>query len=276
MNKSAAIVKARLTSFSVPIALSAQPAGSMPPCGPNGLPSRGLADGTAGEESAARFEEDSMRIERAPDWLRKSVHAVESADRLDPAVTAMTRPAEGLSKGPAGDALRGQWLGHALHPLLTDLPLGCWIGSGLLDLLGGRRARRASQRLVGLGLLFVPPTVAAGLVDWTGISDQRVKRVGAVHAIGNGAVAMLYLASWRSRRRGLHLVGVGLGLAGGTLAWATGYLGGHMSFARGVGVGDRGLDDGQQSDGQQSDANSWTTGTSEADLLDMAAAAAML
>src|SRR4051812_31761619 len=218
----------------------------------------------------------TMTTSTTPTWLRAAVSRVEQATELDPLVQRLAPPAERLATGPTGGFLGGQWLGHALHPLLTDLPLGCWIGSGLLDLLGGRRARRASQRLVGLGLLFVPPTVAAGLVDWTGVSDQRVKRVGAVHAIGNGAVAMLYLASWRSRRRGLHLVGVGLGLAGGTLAWATGYLGGHMSFARGVGVGERGLDDGQQSDGQQSDANSWTTGTSEADLLDMAAAAAML
>jgi hypothetical protein len=35
-------------------------------------------------------------------------------------------------------------------------------------------------------------------------------------------------------------MGVGWGLAGGALAWVTGYLGGHLSFGRSVGVGERG------------------------------------
>jgi len=211
-----------------------------------------------------------MKVQRAPRWIDHGVDVLESSTQLDPLVAGMARPSAALSQGSAGDFLRGQWLGHALHPLLTDLPLGCWIGSGLLDLVGGRRARRASQRLVGLGLLFVPVTVASGVVDWSDVADERVKRVGAVHAVGNGVVAMLYVASWRSRRRGLHWVGVGLALAGGLLAWITGYLGGHMSFARGVGVGPRGLSDGEDAgvDG--------VTGSSETDLLDIAAVAAML
>jgi hypothetical protein len=73
------------------------------------------------------------------------------------------------------------------------------------------------------------------------VDDQRVRRVGAVHALGNVMVAGLYLGSWRRRRRGRHASGVALAMLGGGLAWGTGYLGGHMSFARGTGVGERGL-----------------------------------
>jgi hypothetical protein len=125
---------------------------------------------------------------------------------------------------------------------MTDLPLGCWISSGLLDLLGGKGARRASRRLTGMGLLFVPPTVASGWADWASTKDQRVKRVGVVHAVGNVIVAALYFFSWRARRKEHHLRGKVLGLLGGSLAWGTGYLGGHMSFARGSSVEERGLD----------------------------------
>ncbi|MCU1346022.1 MAG: hypothetical protein JWL70_2288, partial [Acidimicrobiia bacterium] len=56
-------------------------------------------------------------------------------------------------------------------------------------------------------------------------------------------VGTFYLLSWRARRRGQHARGVALGLTGGMLGWLTGYLGGHLSFGRGVGVGDRGVDD---------------------------------
>jgi uncharacterized membrane protein len=180
---------------------------------------------------------------RAPEWLRKDVHKLEQSESLDKLVDAARPVGEAMSSGRRGEILRGQWLGHAFHPLMTDLPLGCWISSGLLDLLGGKGARRASRRLTGMGLLFVPPTVASGWADWASTNDQRVKRVGVVHAVGNVIVAALYFFSWRARHKEHHLRGKVLGLLGGTLAWATGYLGGHMSFGRGSSVEDRGLDD---------------------------------
>src|SRR5690606_20394771 len=111
----------------------------------------------------------------------------------------------------------------------------------------GRPTRRtepgtAAQRLTGLGLLTVPVTVATGLADWDRSSDdERVRRVGAVHAIANTAVSACYLASWWSRRSGHRARGIVLGLAGGVLAIGSGYLGGHLSFARAAGVEERGL-----------------------------------
>jgi uncharacterized membrane protein len=175
-----------------------------------------------------------------PAWLRDGVHRIEATGSLDRVDGALTPAAGALASGPLGSALRGDWLGHALHPLLTDLPLGCWLGASLLDLTTGRRGRKAAQRLVGLGLLFVPPTVAAGLVDWSEVRDRGVRRVGAAHATGNTVVALLYVSSWGARRRGHHTRGVLLALAGGSLALVTGYLGGHLSFGRAVGVGARG------------------------------------
>jgi uncharacterized membrane protein len=177
----------------------------------------------------------------APNWLRDGVERIEQAAVLDRLAQQARPVAERMASGEAGAALSGRWLGHALHPVLTDLPLGCWIGSSLLDLVGGRGARGASRRLIGWGLLFVPPTAASGLVDWSSIDERRTSRVGVVHAVGNVVVATLYLASWQQRRRRHHLTGVALGLAGGVLAVGTGYLGGHLSFGRGAGIGERGL-----------------------------------
>jgi uncharacterized membrane protein len=178
----------------------------------------------------------------APRFLRKAVRGLEQrpaadrlADRLEPAAGAFGR-------GTTGAALRGEWLGHALHPLLTDLPLGCWLSSTLLDLVGGKTSAPAARRLVGLGLLAVPVTVASGLADWDrASSDERVRRVGAVHAAGNTVVAACYLGSWWLRRSGKRGRGIVLGLLGGSLAVGTGYLGAHLSFARASGQGERGL-----------------------------------
>lgn len=177
----------------------------------------------------------------APRWLDSSVSTIENAavlDRLAGPMKAVTRI---LSRGRSGEALRGEWLGHALHPLATDVPLGCWISSGLLDIVAKHRAADASRQLVGIGLMFVPLTAASGLADWNELSSPRRRRVGLVHALGNGLVAVLYLLSWQRRRSGEHQRGVAYGLAGGTLAIVTGYLGGHLSFATGANVEPRGL-----------------------------------
>jgi len=170
------------------------------------------------------------------------IDQLEQDPRFDPAVEIVGRIAEQVSAGPGGPILRGEWLGHALHPLLTDFPLGCWLSAGLLDVVGGRSRQRAAQRLVALGLFFAGPTMLAGLAEFATLPDQRSRRVAAVHAIGNTAVGGAYFLSWRARRRGHHGIGIVLGMAGGTLAWGTGYLGGHLSFARGAGVGTRGIE----------------------------------
>jgi uncharacterized membrane protein len=172
--------------------------------------------------------------------MHSLVATLEEEERLDQIGDRMASMATPLDEGPAGTFLRGEWLGHALHPLMTDFPLGCWLSAGLLDIVGGRHTSKAAQRLVGLGLLASIPTAAAGLVEWRRIDDDRIRRVGTAHGVGNAGVALLYFQSWRSRRRGRQIRGVMWGMAGASLAWGTGYLGGHLSMARGVGTGMRG------------------------------------
>ncbi len=179
-----------------------------------------------------------------PEGLRSFLHTLEGDPRTD-ALSERVKPiAEQLNAGPQGALLRGQHIGHALHPLLTNLPLGCWTAANLLDLLGGRRSAPAAQRLIGLGLLMVPPTAVTGLVDWDqDAHDPRIRRVGLVHAAANIVATGLYLASWNARRSGSRGRGIVLGLLGGGVASVSGYLGGHLSFARGSGQGARGLDE---------------------------------
>ena len=129
--------------------------------------------------------------------------------------------------------LRGEWLGHAVHPMLTDVAVGTWTSASLLDLLGGPDSSAAAQRLVGAGLLAAGPTAWTGWAEWSA-AGSRDKRVGLVHAVTNGVAIGMYAASWLARRRGRHARGARLALAGAAVSGAGAYLGGHLVEARKV------------------------------------------
>ncbi|MFD9661486.1 Rieske 2Fe-2S domain-containing protein [Rhodococcus sp. NPDC059968] len=79
------------------------------------------------------------------------------------------------------------------------------------------------------------PATLTGASDWTDTLGAE-RRIGAVHAVSNYAAIAAYLASWTARRRGRHGVGIGLSAAGAGLLGVSGWLGGHLSYAAGVGV----------------------------------------
>lgn len=161
---------------------------------------------------------------------------IESMRGLDTLVQPLHHAvATVLPRGPVKDFLHGVWLGHPLHPLLTDLPIGFWTSSAVLDVVGGRKGQPAADTLVGLGVASAIPTVAAGLADWSELF-QPERRSGAVHAVFNVAATTLYGLSMVARRRGARRRGVVLAMAGAAAATAGGYLGGHLSYRRAAGV----------------------------------------
>jgi uncharacterized membrane protein len=127
-------------------------------------------------------------------------------------------------------ALSGAWLGHPLHPLLTDVAIGFLTNASVLDLVGGRSSRKAADRLLLLGLASAAPTALAGAVDWSDV-DGEEKRLGVVHAASNTVGLCLYGLSAVARRRGRRGRGVALALAGMSVMTVGGYIGGHMVFA---------------------------------------------
>ena len=74
-------------------------------------------------------------------------------------------------------------LGHSMHPLLTDLTLGCWVSASILGVAGGVQARRGATLLVGAGLAAAGPTAISGTADWAEMTGPE-RRIGAVHALG--------------------------------------------------------------------------------------------
>ena len=191
-----------------------------------------MAPGRAGTDNGMRLRYQIDRLERSP--------------RVDPLVRALEAFwGRVLPNGRARDVLHGTWLGHPLHPALTDVPIGAWASALVLDLVARDRAAGASRTLIGVGLLAAAPTAVSGAADWTALGEtERPKRVGAVHAVANGTATAFYAASWLARRRGHHAKGRALGCAGAALMGAGGYLGGHLAFRNGVGV-DRTADETQ-------------------------------
>jgi len=164
-----------------------------------------------------------------PAWARAALRRVGHDPALDgPAITVQRVADRILGDGSLARALQGDWLGHPLHPVLTDLPIGFWTSAFVLDLCGGRAGARAARQMVAWGVLCALPTAAAGAADWREM-DAEARRVGAVHAALNTGAIALYVWSWKARRRH-RLRGVLLGFAGATAATAAAYLGGELVF----------------------------------------------
>lgn len=165
-----------------------------------------------------------------------------------------------LPPGALKDVLSGTPIGHALHPLLTDVVIGSFVSASLLDLLGGEHDE-AAERLLAAGIAVYGPTALTGVSDWADseLGDPRVRRVGLVHAATNAVALGLYVASLAARRRGDRGRGKLLALAGGGVMGAGGYLGGHMVFVQGVGANQTIFDEGPAD---------WTPAGSAADLTD--------
>jgi nitrite reductase/ring-hydroxylating ferredoxin subunit/uncharacterized membrane protein len=154
--------------------------------------------------------------------------------------------------------LSGTNLGHPLHPMLTDLPIGMWSAAAALDAVGGRRGQPAADLLVGAGIAAAVPTALSGLNDWSDTYGPDT-RVGLVHASSNTAALLLYAASLATRMRGRRGVGRALGFAGLGVLATGGYLGGYLSFVKGVNVNRTAFED---------RPTDWTRVAADADLAD--------
>jgi uncharacterized membrane protein len=164
----------------------------------------------------------------------ESVEALDGLGRTAGRTVRALIPPDGAAKA----ALSGAWLGHVLHPIITDIPIGAWTSSVLLDWTGGKDSRSAADRLVLAGVLAAGATVATGWSDWADAEqgNAAVRRSGLVHAAANATATALMIGSYLARKRGARGRGRLLSLAGSAALGAGGWLGGHLSYTLGAGV----------------------------------------
>jgi hypothetical protein len=73
---------------------------------------------------------------------------IEEAAFLDAAANCFIRVADRLSPSTAlRQLLKGTWLDHSFHPLLTDFIEGPWMAASFLDIFGPPGSSRAARRL---------------------------------------------------------------------------------------------------------------------------------
>ena len=131
----------------------------------------------------------------------------------------------------------GRWVGHPLHPALSDLPIGLWAGVIVLDATDRGPAPRQGLDAAGMmsaaGILAAGATALTGLNDWT-VSNDQDRRIGLFHGLLNTVALGLQCASLGTRMAGHRDTARVLGAASFTVTAAAGYVGGHLVFTKGV------------------------------------------
>jgi len=197
-------------------------------------PAEGPRDSSVTDGPAVRrvAELYAQGVERQ-EWLNKPGYKLEHG-------MAFVFGLVGARARPLQDLLHGVWLGHPLHPVITDIPVGAWTAALVLDtvdMIAPRPAgfRQAAQMSVGLGVVGGIGGALTGLTDWQHTHDDA-RRAGMLHGALNAVALSLYGLSWRDRRRGRHVRARITSTLGYGLTIASSYLGGRLVFRHRVGV----------------------------------------
>ncbi|MET8945842.1 Rieske (2Fe-2S) protein [Streptomyces sp. NPDC004542] len=158
---------------------------------------------------------------------------LERARWADPVIEPLRSGVRSLPLGRARDMLHGRWLGHPVHPLMVQVPVGSWLSAAVLDTWPGHS--REAGVLVGVGLAAAAPSALAGAVDWAELHQEQA-RVGLVHAAANWAAVGLYAASLACRLKGRKGAGRTCGFLGLTAVGIGGMLGGHLAYRQAAGA----------------------------------------
>ena len=167
---------------------------------------------------------------------------VGSQKWIDGAAKPVEKAIHGLFESDAGrttrDALNGTWLGHPLHPVLTDIPVGAWLMAQMFDTIdGASRSNRyadAANVCILTGLAGAVGAAITGLTDWSETGGKS-RRVGFVHGLVNVTATTLFLTSALMRRRGRTNGAVAASSAGFATVMVGAYLGGALVYQREIG-----------------------------------------
>lgn len=166
------------------------------------------------------------------EWLGKA------GDAIQPAVISAFE-AGGQTGQKIKDFLHGTWLGHPLHPVLTDVPIGAWTTAAVMDtmeLSGNDHYKKGADAAVAIGLAAAVGAAVSGLTDWTGTTEKK-RKIGLMHGLLNLSGTALYATSAILRkRRESRNTAIALGMLGYGVITIAAYLGGHLVSGEQVGV----------------------------------------
>jgi uncharacterized membrane protein len=167
-----------------------------------------------------------------PRPVAKALESVENLTAVDARASTLADLLTSKIPPSVQAILRGQWLGHPLHPVLVTVPIGAWMAVPVLDVTG---QPAAAQRLVAFGMAATVPATITGLVEYTTL-DTAQRRVAVVHMAANTVSLALFARSWWQRHTGSTVRGSAWSLAGLAVTGISGALGGHLSYSQSAGV----------------------------------------
>jgi uncharacterized membrane protein len=140
--------------------------------------------------------------------------------------------------------LHGTWLGHPLHPAITDVPIAAWLLAVIFDIIWlvspstNSWAARGAEVAVIVGVVAALGAAATGMADWSDTYGSE-RTVGLYHGALNLLAIALYIVSAVLRlgvSTGESTPAAILGFIGIIAVIVAAYLGGDMVFGKGTGV----------------------------------------
>jgi uncharacterized membrane protein len=138
-------------------------------------------------------------------------------------------------------------LGHPIHPMLVVFPIGFLVGALATDLAFWGTSdpfwARASEWLLGAGIVMGALAAVVGLIEFVTISRVRSLVAGWVHFLGNATAILLALWNLLHRMGGdpsalVVPFGIILSAAVVGIFLVTGWLGGELVFRHRIGMTD--------------------------------------
>jgi nitrite reductase/ring-hydroxylating ferredoxin subunit/uncharacterized membrane protein len=131
------------------------------------------------------------------------------------------------------DFLNGVWLGHPLHPAITDVPIGAYVLALVLDLSGQRAAATAA---IGVGIIFMLLAALAGYADYIDL-EGKTQRFGTIHSSLMLVALVFYLGSFVMRLSAVpSSAEVWLSVLGFLIVITSAYVGGELVYNLGTQV----------------------------------------
>lgn len=162
----------------------------------------------------------------------------DASEAIQPAILK-TFEAGGKAGNAIKNLLHGKWLGHPVHPMITDVPLGAWTAAAVLDaieLCGAKDYKKGADAAVAIGLVGAAGAAVTGITDWTGTTSIE-RKTGLLHGLLNMGATALYVTSFMLRKkRGSRKAAIALSMMGYGITAIAAYLGGTLVYNKQMGV----------------------------------------
>lgn len=190
----------------------------------------GAQTSTTNDTSSEAPAERTPFVERLSEGLAGAIGAIVGSRRKPP------RRLKSL--------LNGVWLGHPLHPAITDIPIGVWSLAAIFDIIwlavpdASVWAGRAAEGAIIVGIITALGAVATGATDWSDTFGGE-RRTGLYHGLLMTLALVIYIISLLLRLgapEGDNVVAAILGFIGIAIVLFAAFLAGELVFGYGTGV----------------------------------------